>query len=53
MFGVVVVCAVLLAALVSPSQKHAIGNATCGLGVHQAAIAVKRECTCTSAVFVD
>ena len=55
MIGVhVVVCAVLLAALVSPSQEHAIGNATCGLKFQEhikAAIAIKKECA--SAVFDD
>ena len=47
-------CAVLLAALVSPSQQHAIGNATCGLKFQEhikAAIAIKRKCA--SAVFDD
>ena len=41
------VCAVLLAALVSPSQEHAVGNATCELQFQEhikAAIAVKRKC---------
>ena len=53
MYGVVVY-AVLLAALVSRSQEHAIGNHTCGLKFQEyikAAIAVKRECA--SAVFDD
>ena len=53
MFGVVV-CVVLLVALVSPSQQHAIGNATCGLKFQEhikADIAIKRECA--SAVFDD
>ena len=48
------VCAVLLAALVSPSQEHAIGNANCGLKFQErikAAIAIKRECA--SALFDD
>ena len=43
----VAIFAVLLAALVSPSQENAIGNATCELQFQEhinAAIAVKREC---------
>ena len=50
MYGVVV-CAVLLAALVSPSQEHAIGDHTCELeflkSLNETA-RLKQECGCVT-----